>query len=381
MKINSNFDGGSIEVLNIDTKENHATLNLAQENRTNDKQWFYFHCQVKQGVRHFIKIANANEASFANAWNDYQVVASYDKQSWFRVSTSYNGKELVFEHTPEESDIYYAYFTPFSYKQHKAFIDMAAQSPNCSNSSLGLTSDGYNIDLLTFGVMQNHKKKVWIIARQHPGETMAEWFIKGLVTRLLSNDRLSKALLKSSVFYIIPNMNIDGSILGNHRTNSQGLNLNREWKNATKTYCPEVFYTKQAMKEYGVDLFIDVHGDEEIPHNFIIGGNTNSHLMSQTKNFKAQLVALNSDFQTAVVYTTFNKLNNNCCSSNCGKKDLTKANYYVEEVHECLSLVLEMPFKVNQSKLETNTKNPQIQCMTLGNSVLETIGLKFISHS
>ena len=79
MKINSNFDGGSIEVLNIDTKENHATLNLAQENRTNDKQWFYFHCQVKQGVRHFIKIANANEASFANAWNDYQVVASYDK--------------------------------------------------------------------------------------------------------------------------------------------------------------------------------------------------------------------------------------------------------------------------------------------------------------
>ena len=28
------------------------------------------------------------------------------------------------------------------------------------------------------------KKKVWLIARQHPGETMAEWFVEGLLQRL-----------------------------------------------------------------------------------------------------------------------------------------------------------------------------------------------------
>lgn len=46
--------------------------------------------------------------------------------------------------------------------------------------------------------------KIWIIARQHPGETMAEWFIEGLLGRLLDfQDPTARALLDTATFYIV----------------------------------------------------------------------------------------------------------------------------------------------------------------------------------
>ena len=48
------------------------------------------------------------------------------------------------------------------------------------------------------------KRAVWIVARQHPGESMAEWFMEGLLRALLnSHHGLSRELLKQAVFYVV----------------------------------------------------------------------------------------------------------------------------------------------------------------------------------
>lgn len=44
------------------------------------------------------------------------------------------------------------------------------------------------MSLLVVGDPSADKKKVWITARQHPGETMAEWFMEGFIDRLLDED-------------------------------------------------------------------------------------------------------------------------------------------------------------------------------------------------
>lgn len=44
------------------------------------------------------------------------------------------------------------------------------------------------------------KKAIWIIARQHPGETMAQWFTEGLIDQLLSQDSRSHQLLDKAIF-------------------------------------------------------------------------------------------------------------------------------------------------------------------------------------
>ena len=49
--------------------------------------------------------------------------------------------------------------------------------------------------------------KVWTIARQHPGETMAEFFMEGFIERLLDEtDPVTRKLRREATFYCVPNM-------------------------------------------------------------------------------------------------------------------------------------------------------------------------------
>ena len=83
--------------------------------------------------------------------------------------------------------------------------------------------------------------QVWLYARQHPGESMAEWFVEGLIDRLLDGaDSLARTLLAQARFYLVPNMNPDGSVRGNLRASATGANLNREWMQPDPVRSPEV---------------------------------------------------------------------------------------------------------------------------------------------
>ena len=63
--------------------------------------------------------------------------------------------------------------------------------------------DGQDIDQLIIGQEVEGKKKVWIHARQHPGESMGSWWIEGFVNRLLDEDEpISRYLLDKAVFYV-----------------------------------------------------------------------------------------------------------------------------------------------------------------------------------
>lgn len=127
---------------------------------------------------------------------------------------------------------------------------------------------GRDIPLLRAGDGAAGKRKLWLIAQQHPGEHMAEWFMEGVIDRLQANDATVQKLLEKADLYLIPNMNPDGAFLGHLRTNFKGKDLNRAWQDASVEASPEVFFAQAQMKQYGVDAFIDVHGDEEIPHVF-----------------------------------------------------------------------------------------------------------------
>ena len=49
---------------------------------------------------------------------------------------------------------------------------------------LGTTLDGRDLNVVVIGDPAA-EKKIWVIARQHPGETMAEWFAEGMIDALL----------------------------------------------------------------------------------------------------------------------------------------------------------------------------------------------------
>jgi murein tripeptide amidase MpaA len=367
MKISSNFDGGNISVLSIDSMDN-IQLEIRKDTLSDFSQWFYFRMQGAAGYPCSIKIMNAGNTFEPDGWKKYNAVASYDRLNWFRVPTSFNGQVLSIQHKPEFNSVFYAYFAPFSYEQHLDMIHAAQISPLCVLESLGNTVQGRDIDLLTIGDPGDEKKKIWLIARQHPGETMASWFMAGFINRLLDeSDAVSRKLLQKAVFYLVPNINVDGSILGNLRVNAAGKNLNREWANPSKSKSPEVYYVLQKMEETGVDLNLDIHGDELLPYNFIssIEGIPafDERLKSLQDKFLSKWVEVNPDFQIEKGYKKDEpgQANLDICSKQIGQK------------FNCLSLTVEMPFKDNKNLPYPATGWSPERSSIFGESVLNVI--------
>lgn len=58
--------------------------------------------------------------------------------------------------------------------------------------------------LMCTGHPGKHKRVVWMVARQHPGEAMAEWFVEGFLNRLTDpHDAAAMRVLEHAVFYVV----------------------------------------------------------------------------------------------------------------------------------------------------------------------------------
>ncbi|WP_417347193.1 M14-type cytosolic carboxypeptidase [Ferrimonas sp.] len=339
MKIFSNFESGAINVVKAESKDD-IQLTIPNDNQSEFYQWFHFRLESQVGEEHSIKLMNLAKSAYPEGWDNYRVAASYDREEWFRIPAEFDGDTMSFKVTPEHNSIYFAYFAPYSYGRHQDLIHHAQLHPECTLETLGHTLDGNDMSLLTIGTPEPGKKIVWVIGRQHPGETMAEWFIEGLLTRLLDDeDSVGRTLLGNSVFYVVPNMNPDGSIRGHLRTNAIGVNLNREWAEPSMERSPEVFLVRQKMLDTGIDMFLDVHGDEAIPYNFVAGSEGTPSYGEERKAledaFKSALMAITPEFQDEYGYD----------KDKPREANLTVGSNWVAEQFDCLSYTVEMPFK------------------------------------
>src|SRR5262249_43126989 len=161
-----------------------------------------------------------------------------------------DGEVLSIDHTPEQDEVHYAYFAPYTLARHGRLLERAAASPRARVERVGSTVQERAMSLVVVGDEERARRRVWINARQHPGDTMAGWFVEGVLDRLLDEeDELARALLGDAVFYLVPNMNPDGGVLGNLRTNAAGANLNREWSEPSPERSPEVLCVRERMHE------------------------------------------------------------------------------------------------------------------------------------
>jgi murein tripeptide amidase MpaA len=344
MNVSSNFDGGNISVLSSDNS-NAIRLEIIPDNQSEFFQWFYFRLTGARGVSCRIYIVNAGQATYPDGFRNYRVVYSYDRQTWLRHPTEFRDGILSIDFLAEHDSVYFSYFAPYSMERHHDLIARAACSGLTSLTRLGTTLDGQDLDLLTIqdpaSVTPGRPlKNCWFMARQHPGETMAEWWMEGLLDCLLNpDDPLAGSLLEQCRFYVVPNMNPDGSRRGHLRCNAAGRNLNREWQNPSMEYSPEVYLVKQKMSETGVDFFMDIHGDESLPYCFIAGteglADWNEDDQQALDFFKNTLAGLNRDFQTEQGYGR----------KNPGEANMGMSTSQTASLHGCLAMTLEMPFK------------------------------------
>lgn len=178
MHISSRFDSGAIEILAAADPAD-IRLNIRSDSAAEFRQWFHFRVSGGAGQALVMRLLNAGDCTYSTGWHGYQAVASYDRRHWFRVPTAYDGKVLTISHTAECDSVYYAYFEPYSWERHLDLIAQAAAGLRVTH--LGSSLQGRDIDKLNWG---SGAQQVWIIARQHSGESMSEWLVEGLIERL-----------------------------------------------------------------------------------------------------------------------------------------------------------------------------------------------------
>ena len=362
--ISDKFDGGNISVIDASDPLN-IQLEIKPDNASDFFQWFYFRLEGEVGQTCRVHIINAGQASYTDGWKDYKVCTSWSREDWFRTPTEYNNGILSFDITLEQNAVYFSFFQPFSHERHLDLLSWAQEDARLSLETLGQSLDGHAMSLLHISGTDTPQHTVWLIARQHPGETMAEWFIEGLLEALLDRDNSQATqLLQTTEFYIVPNMNPDGSVRGNLRTNAAGANLNREWQSPTMEYSPEVYLVREKMLAVGGDLFLDIHGDEALPYNFVAGceGNPsyNDYHARLECVFKEAFMQISADFQDEVGYP----------KTPAGKANLTIAANWLGEQFKTLAFTIEMPFKDNANLPNPRTGWSASRSAQLGKDVL-----------
>ncbi len=338
LTISSAFDAGNIRLVN--QHGDQLDLEIVKDRMSDFYQWFYFRLSGCEGREITLRITNCAGSAYPHGWPDYKGVLSLDREQWIRIEdTSFADGVLTMKLNPPQDLVWIAYFAPYSMERHHDLVTQTAALHGIEYRSLGKSLDGQDIDCLTIG---DGPIKAWLYARQHPGESMAEWWMEGALEKLTDeDDPVARVLRKECTFRVVPNMNPDGSRRGHLRTNAVGTNLNREWHAPSEEKSPEVLCVRNAMDETGVDFAMDVHGDEAIPANFLAGFEGIPSITDRQQRlfelFSEILERISPDFQRKKGYEI----------PRPGEANMSMSTTQLAERYGCVSMTLEMPFKDN----------------------------------
>jgi len=339
ISIDAAFDSGNIEVLSIDGST--ARLTIRKDHMSEFAQWFHFRVTGAAGEEVTLKLTGLKDSAYPMGWPSYNACVSEDREYWTRAASAFDKDEadgtLTIRYTPASNAAWFAYFAPYSMERHHDLVAEAAASEGVDLIRLTTTLDGQPLDMLEMG---EGETQVWLYARQHPGETQAEWWMEGALECLTDPaDPVARALRKHCRLHIVPNCNPDGSRRGHLRTNAVGTNLNREWAEPSADKSPEVLAIRNAMDATGVDFAMDVHGDEAIPAVFLAGfdgiPDWTKELGDKYDRYQSILDRRTPDFQTKLGYP----------KTPAGRANLGISTNQVAERFGTCAMTLEMPYK------------------------------------
>lgn len=366
MEISSRLDGGNIRSLAVERTA--AALEILPDPGTSFLHWFHFQCTAAEPGEHRFRIVNAGRSRTPDGWRDYRALASYDRRHWFRLPTTFDGETLSFALAPRHPLVFFAHFAPYTQERLLDLLARCQAHPEVRLAVAGLSLEGRPIHRLRLGQPDGAKPVVWVTAGQHPGEPMGPWCAEGLLDRLLDpDDGVAARLRREAVFHVIPTLNPDGSVAGRLRTNAAGTDLNRAWADPRPATAPEVLAVRSLMERTGADLFIDLHGDETIPHAFVVPSDSvpsaTPRLVALRRAFEARLASADPDLRLEPGYPP----------EAPGTADLGIAANWVEDRFGCLAVTLEQPFKDPGGQPPTEAGWSPGRCRRLGGALLDAV--------
>ncbi|XP_042554452.1 cytosolic carboxypeptidase 4 [Dipodomys spectabilis] len=314
----SKFESGNLRKA-IQVREfEYDLLTNADVNSSEHQQWFYFRVSgMRAAVPYRFNIINGEklnsqfnygmqptlysvkEALLGRAgWIRTGDEICYYKNHYCQHTTAAGGTKhyytltfsVTFPHS--DDDCYLAYHYPYTYTALMTHLDLLEKSVDPQRvyfrqGVLCQTLGGNPCPLVTITAMPEtsspdqleqfrHRPYQVITARVHPGESNSSWVAKGALEFLVSEDPVARLLRENFVFKIIPMLNPDGVVHGNHRCSLRGEDLNRQWLSPRAHLQPTVYHAK-GLLYYLTSIgrrpvvFCDFHGHSQRKNVFLYG--------------------------------------------------------------------------------------------------------------
>ncbi|XP_072722847.1 cytosolic carboxypeptidase 3 isoform X2 [Ciconia boyciana] len=298
------FESGNLQkVVKINEFEYQLTLrtDLYTSRHT---QWYYFQVSNMQaGVPYRFTIVNftrrnslykcglrpllyseADAKKHKVGWRRTGNEIKYYKNNAGQGGHQYFSLTWTFQFPHDGDTCYFAHCYPYTYSKLQEYLVAISKDPVkskfCKIHILCHSLAGNIVYVLTITTPPQSgkgtkRKAVILTARVHPGETNSSWIMKGFLDYILGNSGKAQLLRDNFVFKVVPMLNPDGVIVGNHRCSLTGQDLNRKYRSKVKKCYPSIWYTrnmiKRVMGERDVFLYCDIHGHNRKQNVFMYG--------------------------------------------------------------------------------------------------------------
>ncbi|XP_031426873.1 cytosolic carboxypeptidase 1 isoform X2 [Clupea harengus] len=319
LKFNSQFESGNLrKAVQVRKYEYDLILN-SDINSNHYHQWFYFEVSsMRVGTPYRFNIINCEKAnsqfnygmqvlmysvqeaiSGRPQWGRTGQDICYYKNHFSRSSIAAGGQKgksyytmtftVTFQY--KEDVCYFAYHYPYTFSTLKMHLqklqEKCADGVYLREDVLCETLGGNPCPLLTITAMPDSantthinqlrsRPVVFLTGRVHPGETNASWVMKGTLEFLTGSSPLAQSLRACFLFKVIPMLNPDGVINGNHRCSLSGEDLNRQWQHPIPDLHPTIYHAKGLLQYLNAIqraplVFCDYHGHSRKKNVFMYG--------------------------------------------------------------------------------------------------------------
>ena len=264
-EVDADFEAGNVEV--VDVAPDHVRFRAAAKGSPRPL-WFYFRLRGVRDRTLRLTLTNVRDClGHPSSWNVVRPVASYDQRSWFRIPRAEYHEEagtFSFTHTFRADTAWVAHCYPYTYTDLQTYLASLRGRPGVQVSTLTKSAEGRDVPLVLVGPeaeASSSKPDVWLVARQHAGETPPSFVLEGFLDFLTGPSGEAHRLRQGMNVAVVPLLDVDSAVAGRYGKDRGPVDFWLDWSDEPTR--PEVRAVQAAVDAWAsthrYDLFLDLH--------------------------------------------------------------------------------------------------------------------------
>lgn len=224
--------------------------------------WFHFKVSGGDGENYTFVLTNIDQLLGGHGFGHVVPVFRHGDGDWQRVdpekcvagepsealfSSRYRPTASFFQFEapcgPEITEIAYSF--PYTAEMIDEALERWSTDRNVTIETICKSRGGRPVQAVRIGKPSKNKKLVWVLARQHAGETPGSYAAEGLVDAILGKAKWAQGLRRRATVYVVPAVDVDAVADGEFGKDRGPVDFNRDWCAYPKR--PEIKALREAM--------------------------------------------------------------------------------------------------------------------------------------